>query len=153
MPKSRMTAPFAWRPVAIYVAIVIVAGVGLVIWDRAYEGSQGSLGSSLSRRPEDAARNLVENVVGRGTVEIVTLDQKTGTVTITVRDVVSDKGKTPAEKRELLSGEGTQAVESVLGFVSFKHIVLKLVKDGKVLATVRGEPGKPPQTEFAPGLK
>jgi len=153
VPKSRKAAPFAWRPVAIYVAVVIVAGAGLVIWDRAYVSRQ-TFPDLLRTQPEVVAKNMVENVVGPGTVQTpVTLDRKTETVTLTVRDVVTDKGKTTAQKQELLTGEGRQAVESILGVVTFKHIVLKLVKDGKVLATVRGEPGKTPQTEFAPDLK
>lgn len=153
VPKSRKAAPFAWRPVAIYVAVVIVVGAGLVLWDRAYVSRQ-TFPDLLRTQPEVVAKNLVENVVGAGTVQApVTLDRKTETVTLTVRDVVTDKGKTTAQKQELLSGEGRQAVESILGAVTFKHIVLKLVKDGKVLATVRGEPGKTPQTEFAPDLK
>jgi hypothetical protein len=40
-----------------------------------------------------------------------------------------------------------------LGLISFKQVVLHLVRDAKTVATVRAEPGKPPQTEFAPDLK
>jgi hypothetical protein len=69
-----------------------------------------------------------------------------------VRDVVADKAKTPAERRDLLSKEGALAAERLLASVAFKHVVLQLVKDGKVLATVRAEPGKKPRTEFAPDL-
>ena len=78
---------------------------------------------------------------------------KPGTLRVVVKDIIADKGKTPAQKRDLLSREGQLAVEGTLGMVAFKQIVLQLVKDGKVLATVRGEPGKTPQTEFPPDLK
>lgn len=150
MPKAKQRMPFAWRPVAIYLAIVAVAGVGLVIWDRAYEARRESLDAP---RPEVVAKNLVENVVGPRTVRDVVYDRGSDTVTLTVNDVVTGKGKTPAQDRELLTGEGTQAVTSIQGLVTFKHIVLKLVKDGKLLATVRSDAGKAPQLQFAPGIK
>ncbi len=150
MPMPRRQRAFPWRAVVIYVAIVLVAGVGLVVWERAYESGQHSLAAPS---PETAARHLVENVVGAGTVQRVTLDQKTGTLTMDVKDVVTDKSKSPEKNRELLSGEGTQAAQAILGLISFKQVVLHLVKDGKTVATVRAEPGKTPQTEFAPDLK
>ncbi len=150
MPRSRNPKPFAWRPVAIYIAVVLVAGAGLVLWDRAYEAR---LSPSVSIQPEVVAKNLVEALVGAGTVQSAKLDRKTGTLTMVVKDVLTDKGKPPAQNREQLSRQGSLAVESILGLIAFKQIVLQLVKDGKVLATVRGEPGKPPQTEFAPDLK
>jgi hypothetical protein len=150
MAATRRQRVFPWRAVAIYVAIVVVAGVGLILWDRSYEAGRHSVPSVA---PETAARHLVENVVGSGTVQRVTLDQKTGTLTIDVKDVVTDKSKTAAQNRELLAGEGTQAAQAILGFISFKQVVLHLVKDGRTLATVRAEPGKAPRTEFAPDLK
>ena len=152
MPKPRNRPIFAWRPVAIYIAAVAVAGAGLVIWDRAYEAHQGGAPAS-SLQPEVIAKRLVENVVGAGTVESSTLDSGTGTLTVRVKDVVTDKAKTPAQNKELLTGEGTQAVESILGLVSFKHVVVQLVKGSKVEATVRAEPGKKPQTDFSPDPK
>ncbi len=150
MPAPRRQRVFPWRPLVVYVAIVVVAGVGLIIWDRSYEAGRHSVPAAS---PETAARHLVENVVGSGTVQRVTLDQKTGTLTMDVKDVVTDKSKSPAQNRELLAGEGTQAAQAVLGFISFKQVVLHLVRDGKTVATVRAEPGKPPQTEFASDLK
>jgi hypothetical protein len=142
--------PFAWRPVAIYLATVVVAGAGLVIWDRSYEARQASPATPPLLA---GARNLVEGYIGNGTVRSTKLDHRTGTLTMEVRDVVADKGKTTAEKRELLSGEGTEAVKRIQGKIAFQHIVLKLMKDGKVLATVRADPGHEPQTEFAAEFK
>ena len=150
MPAPRRQRVFPWRPVVIYVAIVVVAGIGLIIWDRSYEASRHSVAAPS---PEAAATHLVENVVGSGTVSHVVLDKKTGTLTMDVKDVVTDRSKSPAQNRELLSGEGTQAAQAILGFISFKQVVLHLMRDGKTVATVRAEPGKPPQTEFAPDLK
>jgi hypothetical protein len=155
MPNPRGRRPFPWRAVAIYLAIVVVAGIGLIVWDRSYEARLHAplLPSRAAPLPETAARNLVENVVGSKTVLGVTLDHTSGTLTMDVKDVVSDKSKTPAENQALLSREGAQAAQAILGLISFKRVVLHLVKDGKTLATVRAEPGKPAQTEFAPDLK
>jgi hypothetical protein len=148
VPKPRRSRPFEWRPVLIYIALVVVAGAGLVLWDLSYEARQ-----TAPTQPEVVAKNLVEAIVGPGTVQSARLDRKTGTLSMVVKDVVTERGKTPAQNRDLLSREGQMAVEGTLGMVRFKQIVLQLVKDGKVLATVRGEPGKAPQTEFGPDLK
>ena len=150
MPNPKRQRVFPWRPAVIYVAVVLVASLGLVIWDRSYEASRQSVAAPP---PEVAATHLVENVVGAGTVSHVVLDKKSGTLTMDVKDVVTDKAKTPAQNRELLSGEGTQAAQAILGFISFKRVVLHIVRDGKPVATVRAEPGKPTQTEFAPDFK
>jgi hypothetical protein len=149
-PTSKRRMPFAWRPVAIYIAIVIIAGTGLVMWDRAYQARQESIASP---GPEVVAKNLVEGYVGSGTVQGVRLDHRSGTLNVDVKDVVTDVKKTPAQDKELLSAEGTQAAQRILGLVSFNHVVVRLMKDGKLRATVRAEPGKPPQTEFAPEFK
>jgi hypothetical protein len=150
LPKPKKRMPFGWRPVLIYIAIVLVAGAGLVIWERAYEAKQDTVASPS---PEDAAKNLVEGYVGAGTVQSVRLDRRTGTLTLDVKDVVTDPKKTTAQNRELLSAEGTQAADRILGFVTFKHIVLRLMKDGKLRATVRADPGQTPRTEFVPDFK
>jgi hypothetical protein len=150
MPHPKRQRVFPWRPALIYVVIVLVAGVGLIIWDRSYEAGRYSVAAPS---PEAAATHLVENVVGSGTVSHVMLDKRTGALTMDVKDVVTDKSRGPVQNRELLSGEGTQAAQAILGFISFRQVVLHLVKDGKTVATVRAEPGKPPKTEFAPDIK
>jgi hypothetical protein len=150
VPISKRRMPFPWRPVATYVVIVVIAGAGLVIWDRAYEARRESIASPPA---EVAAKNLVESYVGSGTVQSVRLDHRSGTLTVDVKDVVTDAKKTPAQNKELLSAEGTQAAQRILGFVTFNHVVIRLMKDGKLRATVRAEPGKTPQAEFAPDFK
>jgi hypothetical protein len=152
MARSRKAGLFNWKPVAIYLAIVAAGAAGVIIWERAYEAREVPLAVPASFTPDVVARRLVESYVGTGTVQSSHLDPKSGVLTIVVRDVVTDKAKTPAERRNLLSAEGTLAAERLLGSVAFKHVVLELVKDGKVLATVRAEPGKKPQTEFATDL-
>jgi len=148
VPKPRSQKLFDWRAAAIYIAAVAVAGAGLFAWDHAYQARL----SGPRLRPEALAKRLVESFVGDGTVQGSTLD-RSGTLTIRVKDVVTDKSKTPAQNRELVSREGSQAVERVLGLVAFKQIVVQVVRDGKVLATVRGKPGAKPETDFAPEFK
>jgi hypothetical protein len=153
MSKASKRRRFPWRPVLVYVAAVVVAGAALVAWDRAYQARMATPASTPPIRPELVAKRVVESFVGDGTVESATLDPKTQVLSMVVKDVVTDKAKTPAERREFLTAEGTQAVERVLGLVTFKQMVLQLKRDGKILATVRGEPGKKPQVDFAPDLK
>ena len=152
MPKTKKTRLFNWRPAVIYLAIVAAGAAGIIIWERAYEARETPLALPSSFTPDVVAKRLVEGYVGAGTVQSSHLDPQNGVLTMVVRDVVADKAKTPAERRDLLSKEGALAAERLLGSVAFKHVVLQLVKDGKVLATVRAEPGKKPQTEFAPDL-
>jgi hypothetical protein len=152
--KSKKPKLLDWRPAAIYIAIVVAGAAGIIIWERAYEAKQSLLGApSSSLAPDAVAKRLVESYVGAGTVQSSKLDPKSGVLTMVVKDVVSDKGKTPAERRNLISGEGTLAAQRILGVVAFKQVVLRVAKDGKVIATVRAEPGKRPQTEFAPDLQ
>jgi hypothetical protein len=151
VPKPKTQQIFPWRSAAIYLAIVAAVAVALGAWEHAYEARQA--GTAASLQPDVIARRLVENIVGPGTVESSTLDAKTDTLTMRVKDVVSDQAKTPAQKRVLLSGEGTQSVAGILRLISFKHIVLELEKDNAVEATVRAEPGKSPTTDFSPALK
>jgi hypothetical protein len=76
VPSLKRRIPFRWRPVAIYVAIVVAAGAGLVIWDRAYEARQES---PAAPPLVTGARNLVEGYVGSGTVQSTRLDPRSGT--------------------------------------------------------------------------
>lgn len=143
----RRSAVFPWRPAAIYVGIVVLGAIGLFFWERAYEAQ------FAPPSPDVLAKNLVQNVLGPGSVEAVRWDRKTDTVSMRVKDVVTEAKQTTAENRKRLSGEGTVAANIILQAVSFKHVVLTIVKDKKVEVTVRAEPGKAktPQIDFAPG--
>jgi len=150
VPKPRKRTGFPWKPVAVYIAVVAAAGTGLILWDRAYQAREEF---SAAPRPETVAKSVVEGFVGAGTVQSVKLDQRTGTLTMEVKDVVTDKNKTAEQNRSLLSGQGTQAAQRILGLISFKRVDLRFVRNGKLLATVRAEPGKTPETIFAPDFK
>ena len=153
MPKSRKRRGFPWRATAIYVLIVAAAGAALVAWDRAYEARRAAL--MVPPTPEARVTSLVEQVVGPGAVQSIKLDQKTGELEMTVKDIVSQDAKTLDQKKKFLTGEGTVAIQSVLSqMVTLKKVTINLVKDGKVLATVRSVPGvSAPTTDFAPDLK
>jgi hypothetical protein len=139
---------FPWRATAIYAGVVVLAAVGLFLWDRAYEAQ------FAPPSPEALARILVQSRLGAGSVESVRWDRKTDTLSMQVKDVVTDPKHTAAENRKTLSEEGTVAANLILRAISFKHVVLTIDKDRKVEATVRAEPGngKTPQVEFAPGV-
>ncbi len=138
-----------WRSAVIYVALVAAAGFGLAAWDRAYE--------ARFRPPplRVLAKNLVESLVGAGTVRSLSVDEKARTIEITVEDVLVKPGQSPTEQRQNLTQEGTLAIQVLrTQLKSFKTITVHLVKAGKSLATVAvtGERATP-TTEFAPDLR
>ncbi len=138
-----------WRHAAVYAALVAAAGLGLAAWDRAYE-------SRFQRPPlRVLAKNLVESLVGGGTVRSLSVDEKAHTIDVTVEDVLIKPGQSPAEQRQNLTQEGTLAIQVLrTQLKSFKTITVHLVKAGTPLATVAttGERATP-TTEFAPGLR
>jgi hypothetical protein len=143
-----------WRPAAIYGAIVIVMGIGLGLWDHAYEVHQAAL--LTPPPPQVLAKNLVEDVVGQGTVRAVAADPKAGTLDLTVQDVLLKPGERSAEMHKDLTAEGTLAIQIVQSRLpGFKTVTVHLVdKAGKSLATVRMQPGqRTPAAEFTGGAR
>ncbi len=138
-----------WRHAAVYVALVAAAGFGLAAWDRAYE-------ARFQPPPlRVLAKNLVESLVGRGTVRSLSVDEKARTIDMTVEDVLIKPGQSPAEQRQNLTQEGALAIQVLrTQLKSFKTITVHLVKDGKPRATVAitGDQATP-TTEFAPDLR
>ncbi|HLW48806.1 MAG TPA: hypothetical protein VKW09_13690 [bacterium] len=140
-----------WVPVAAYVGFVVLVGAGLFAWDRAYEARQQALFAPAA--PDVVVRNLIESVVGRGTVTDVKLDQRAGTLNVTVKDVLVKPGQSLDEKKKNLSTEGTLAIQFVESRFRFKVMTVHLVQDGTVLATVTASGQSAPKTEYAPDLK
>lgn len=142
-----------WNPTAAYVAVAAAVVVGLLVWDRVYEARR--LAALRPPPPQVLAKNLVEDIVGSGTVRKVALDEKTGSLDVTVEDVLVKPGQSPAEVRRELTTEGTlpiQLVQSRLPWV--KAVTLRLVKGGKLLATAHLAGGqKAPVMDFAPDLR
>ncbi len=141
-----------WRPASIYAALVLAAGAGLVVWDHAYEARREAL---LNPPPNVLAKNLVEDIIGQGTVHNVSVDQKAGTIDVTVEDVLVKPGQSRVEQQKNLTTEGSLAIQLMQSRLrSFKTIAVHVVKAGKPLATVKAEGGKTtPTTEFAADLR
>jgi hypothetical protein len=140
-----------WAPIAGYVLFVLVIGAGLFAWDQAYEARQRAL---FAPPPAPVlVRNLIEDVVGRGTVKDVKIDDKAGTLNVTVQDVLVKPGQSLTEKKKNLSTEGALAIQFVQSRVRYKVMSVHLVQDGKVLATVTVTGQGAPTTQYAPDLK
>jgi hypothetical protein len=140
-----------WVPVAVYVGFVVVVLAGLFAWDQAYEAHQRALYAPAP--PQVIVRNLIEAIVGRGTVSDVKLDDKAGTLDVTVKDVLVKPGQSLDEKKKNLSTEGALAIQFVESRFRYKTMTVHLVGDGKVLATVSASGQSAPTTEYSPDLK
>ncbi len=88
----------SWLPVAIYVAVVVVAGAGLFTWDYLYRRRQEE--AMRPPAPDVLAKNLVENIIGRGTVKDIKIDEVAGTV-----DVKWESATYPPAARSTIIGE------------------------------------------------
>jgi hypothetical protein len=143
---------FPWKPTAIYTLLVIAAAGGVAAWDHAYEGRRAAL--LRPPPPNVLAKNLVEDIIGPGTVHTVTVDEKAGTADIVVEDVLVKPGTSRAEIEKDLASEGSLAIQLLRGQMhDLKAVTLHLVKAGKPLATVRADSAHPsPVTEYAPNL-
>lgn len=141
-----------WTPIAVYVLVVLVAGAAIVAWDRAYEARRAGLFRPAS--PQVQVKNTVEEIIGPGSVTDVKIDSKANTLDLTVRDVLFKPGQPVAEQKKNLTSEGTLAIQFVQARMRFASMTVRLIRDGKTLATVRAASGQTqPATEFAPELK
>lgn len=144
---------FPWKSTAIYVLLVVAVAGGVAAWDHAYEARRAAL--FRPPPPQVLAKNLVEDVIGPGTVHNVTVDEKAGTADLVVEDVLVKKGQSRAEIEKNLISEGSLAIQLLRGQMrSLQAVTLHLVRGGKPLATVSVDAKHPaPVTEFAPDLK
>ena len=140
-----------WVPVAGYVIFVLLIGGGLFAWDRAYEARQRALFTPAP--PRLLVRNMIESIIGAGTVANVNIDDKANTLDVTVRDVLVKPGQTLDEKKKNLSTEGALAIQFVQSRFRYKTMTVHLVQDGKPMATVTASGQSAPKTDFAAGLK
>jgi len=118
----------SWVPVVIYVAAVAVVSGGLFAWDYAYRRKAEEALRLPS--PDVLARNLVENIIGRGTVKDIKVSETAGTVEVTFESATY-----PPAARATVSGE---VVSKDLDRVM---VGLRVVK-GDPLAYVRTSDGK-----------
>ncbi len=135
----------------VYVLIVLAIGAGLAAWDQAYEARQRA--RFAPPPPQVLARNLIEDIVGRGTVTDVKADPKASTLDVTVKDVLIRPGQPVAEQKKNLAAEGGLAIQFVQSRLRYKTMTVHIIKDGKTLATVRATGQGTPTTEYAPELQ
>ncbi len=128
-------------PVLIYVAVAIVVTAGMYAWDLQYRKAE-----EARRRPPDPeviAKNLVENVVGAGTVKEVKIDRDKKTIAITFESALFKPDKPKKELRELLDAEATLAAGAVLDQMrEYGQATLTLTNQGKTLAVAEQVRGK-----------
>jgi len=118
----------SWVPVVIYIVAVVVVSGGLFAWDYAYRRKAEE---ALRPPPPDVlAKNLVENIIGRGTVKDVKVGEAAGTVEVTFESATY-----PPAARATVSGE---VISKDLDRVM---VGLRVVK-GDPLAYVRTSDGK-----------
>ncbi len=118
----------SWVPVVIYVAAVVVVSGGLFAWDYAYRRRAEEAQKPPS--PDVLARNLVENIIGRGSVKDIKVNEAAGTVEVTFESATY-----PPAARATVSGE---VVSRDLDRVMVGFRVVK----GDPLAYVRTSDGK-----------
>ncbi len=128
-------------PIVIYVGVAIVVTAGMYAWDLQYRRAE-----ETRRRPPDPeviAKNLVENVVGAGTVKEVKIDRDKKTITITFESALFKPDKPKKELRELLDAEATLAAGAVLDQMrDYGQATLTLTNQGKTLAVAEAARGK-----------
>lgn len=153
-PRGRRAQrPTNWVPVAAYVLFVLLVGGGLFAWDRAYEARQRALFAPAP--PPVVVRNMIETIVGAGTVTNVKIDERAGALDVTVKDVLIKPGQPLDEKKKNLSTEGALAIQFVQSRLRYKTMTVHLVEDktGRPLATVTVSGQGTPNTVYAPDLK
>src|SRR3989442_14981382 len=96
--RLAMKTGMSWVPVVIYIAAVVVVSGGLFTWGYAYRRKAEE---ALRPPPPDVlAKNLVENIIGRGTVKDVKVGEAAGTVEVTFESATY-----PPAARATVSGE------------------------------------------------
>jgi biotin carboxyl carrier protein len=141
----------SWVPVTIYVAVVVVAGAGLFTWDYLYRRRQEE---AMKPPPPDVlAKNLVENIIGRGSVKEIKVDEAAGTV-----DVKFESATYPPAARATVIGEVvSKSLDQVmvgLRVVKGDPLVYVRTNDGKIVLAAQAEyTGRVVQVLVKPGDK
>ncbi|MBI4277330.1 MAG: hypothetical protein HY660_02640 [Armatimonadetes bacterium] len=151
MARATKRAGVELGPVIIYVAIVVVVSAGIFTWDYAVRK-----GEEARRRPPDpqvVARNLVENIIGRGTVTSVKLAG--GAVEIAFNSATYKPDQDKAKAREFLQAELELAVTAILGqMAEVQQVKAQVAHGGKKLAEGTGSRGQQKvQVTFDPSVQ
>ena len=120
-------------PILIYIAVALVVAAGMYVWDLQYRRAE-----EARRRPPDpevVARNLVENIIGPGTVKEVKVDRDKKAVAVTVESTQFRPEKPRQELRELLEAEAVLATQAILQQLrEYEQATATLVYQGKTVA-------------------
>lgn len=136
-------------PILIYIAAVAVVSGGLYAWDSAYRRREEE-----ARKPPPTdviAKNLVENIIGRGSVKDVKVDETAGTV-----DITFDSATYPPAARATVDGEVVAQGLAKVGMRVRKGDPVANVKaaDGKVVIAAKADhAGSVAQVLVKPGDK
>lgn len=123
-------------PILIYVAVVAVIAAALVAWDASWQRQQ-----EAARRPPPAdvlAKNLVENIIGRGSVKAITVDEQAGAV-----DVTFESATYPPAARATVPGtvvaRGLDRLLSGMRVARGEVLVYVRTAEGREAVTARAE--------------
>lgn len=141
----------SWVPVVIYVGVVLAATAGIFSWDYLYRRRQEE---ALRPPPPDVmAKNLVENIIGRGSVHDVKLDEAAGTVEVTFESATYPPAARAAVAGEVVS-KGLDQVMVGLRVVKGDPLVYVRTSDGKTVVAGQAEnTGRVVQVLVKPGDK
>lgn len=128
-------------PILVYIAVAVVITAGMFIWDLQYRKTQEA--ARRPPEPEVVARNLVENIIGAGTVKEVKVDREKKTIAVTFESTQFKPEKPKKELRELLDAEATLAAAAILDQMrDYGQVTATLTNQGKTLAVAEAGRGK-----------
>ncbi len=138
MAASRFTKKtgLSWVPILIYVVVVVVAGGGLFAWDYAYRRRQEQAMKPPS--PDVLAKNLIENVIGRGSVKDIKVEEAAGTVEVTFESATYPPAARATVSGEVISKELDRVMVG-LRVVKGDPLVYVRTNDGKITLTAQAE--------------
>ncbi len=144
-------------PIIVFVLVAALAGAGLFTWDYLYRRRQEE--ANRPPTPEVVIKNLVENIIGRGTVKEAKLDQTSGIVSVTFESATFKPDQPKKDSREFLSAEAKlasdviliipeQLAEAVPALKSVKRVDLTITYQGAPLATATALRNKDVQVTY-----
>jgi len=128
-------------PIVVYIAIAVVVTAGMYAWDVQFRRTEEA--RRRPPEPEVVARNLVENVIGAGTVKEVKIDKSTKTLSLTFESALFKPEKPKKELRDLLEAEATLATQSIVAQLrDIDRVLITLTGGGSTLATAEAARGR-----------